>query len=276
MPPAPIGTRSLYDFVMSQFQEATPGEQEFIDSVSRSLRTGRFLLLIVGDGIREGLENILGVLHTHPQMHFTFSLVELQIYTHLEGPAGKLIVPQVVANTVEIVRATVRVETTGKANVVVEFEDPLKAGPEGRRPKKLCESEFFSKAPNDRVRSMMERIFQWCDEKEVVRDWRASSVSIRLRDPKGSRQMFTLFVMKTTGAIYTGWLLDQLKSAGYDPREALLFIARLVELFPGVNPKPEYPDTLSQDISAELVAERLDDLLEVVGDFIDTVREKAS
>jgi hypothetical protein len=274
-PPAPLGNRSLFEFVSSKYPEISPSEPEFIDFVSKSLRTGRFLLLIVGDGIREGLENILAVLHTHPQMHFTFGLVKLQVHTHPEAPAGRLIIPQVVANTLEIVRATVRVQTSGEANVVVEFEPPVEPGAEGRRNKKLSEEEFFSKAPDDRVRQMSERIFEWCDERSIVLEWRASSVSIRLRDPRGSRQMFTLFVLKTTGAIYTGWLCGQMQIAGFDSEEALTYISRLVELFPGTKPKPDYPDTLSHEVPSELVTRRLDDLLEVVGDFVDAMRARA-
>jgi hypothetical protein len=271
--PAPLGTGSLFDFVSSRFPESTPPEREFIDSVSKSLRTGRFLLLIVGDGIREGLENILGVLHTHPQMQFTFGLVELQTYTHLEAPKGRLIIPQIVANTVEIVRAVVRVETSGHANVVVELEQPVGGESVAGRRRKLSEDEFISQAPDERVRQMIERIVGWCDEKNVVLEWGASSVSIRLPDPRGSRQKFTLFVLKTSGAIYTGWLMGQLNNSGYDPQLGLTYIAHLASLFPGSSPKPAYPDTLAQDIPAELIIERLEDFLEVVGTFIDTIRE---
>ncbi len=143
--------------------------------------------MIVGDGIREGLENIMGVLHTHPQMHFTFGLVELQIYRHSKAPTGKLVIPQVVANTVEIVRATVRVETTGHANVAVAFEPPLDQESISTRRGQLSEEEFYQQVPDNQiVRRMVERIFEWCTEKEVFRQWRASSVSIRLSDPEGA------------------------------------------------------------------------------------------
>lgn len=276
-PPSPVGSQSLFQFISGKFNGMAPPEQEFIDSVSKSLRTGRFLLLIVGDGIREGLENIMGVLHSHPQMHFTFGLVELQIYTHSKTPAGRLIIPQVVANTVEIVRATVRVETTGHANVAVAFEPPPEPGSLSTRRGQLSEKEFYQQVPDNQIiKQMIKRIFDWCTEKEVFRQWRASSVSIRLPDPRGSRQMFTLFVVKTSGDIYTGWLHEQLKTAGYDPHLLHSYISRLLSLFPGVKLKPKSPDTFAQDISAEQVAANLDDFLEVVGDFIDDIIREAT
>ena len=46
-------TRSLYELVAAKGEI---GEASFRNTVSRNLKRGRFLLLIVGDGIREGAE----------------------------------------------------------------------------------------------------------------------------------------------------------------------------------------------------------------------------
>jgi hypothetical protein len=53
---------------------ASPGQQElieerFIDAVSRNLERGRFLLLVIGDGIQQGTENIAAFLQQHAGMH---------------------------------------------------------------------------------------------------------------------------------------------------------------------------------------------------------------
>jgi hypothetical protein len=55
-------------------------ESQFIDSVTKNLKKGRFLLLIVGDGIREGVENIANFLQAHAGLDFTFGLVELALF----------------------------------------------------------------------------------------------------------------------------------------------------------------------------------------------------
>jgi len=47
---------SLYDIVSERVEEVA--EKEFVDSATRNLARGRFLLLVVGDGIRENVENI--------------------------------------------------------------------------------------------------------------------------------------------------------------------------------------------------------------------------
>src|SRR5690606_2210321 len=78
---------------------------EFFDAVSQTLRTGRFMLLVVGDGIHHGLENLVDALHTHPQKLFTFGLIELQVFENPAVSNGRVIVPQIVAHSVEVVRA---------------------------------------------------------------------------------------------------------------------------------------------------------------------------
>lgn len=80
-------------------------EITFNDAVSYNLRRGRFLLLILGDGIREGVESITDYLQSHTGLHFTLGLIEMPIY---EVPGGQmLIAPRVVARTVNIVRTVV-------------------------------------------------------------------------------------------------------------------------------------------------------------------------
>ena len=53
-------------------------EQQFNDALTANLRRGRFLLLIVGDGIREGVEAIAEYLHAHAGLHFASAFAVLQ------------------------------------------------------------------------------------------------------------------------------------------------------------------------------------------------------
>jgi hypothetical protein len=76
-------------------------EARFVDSVARYLQRGEFLLLVVGDGIREGAGALVEFLEGHGTLHFTFGLVEVAIY---RTPAEALLVrPRIVART-DIVR----------------------------------------------------------------------------------------------------------------------------------------------------------------------------
>lgn len=83
-------------------------EIRFVDAVSRNLRLGRLLLLLVGDGIREGAETLSDYLQLHAGFHFTLGLVEMPIY---RLPAGGFIVqPRILARTVNIERGIVRID----------------------------------------------------------------------------------------------------------------------------------------------------------------------
>jgi len=84
-----------------------------------NLRRGRFLLLIVGDGIREGVEAIAEYLHAHAGLHFSLGLVELPIYSIPNG--DRLAAPRVLARTVLITRNVVAVPD---GHIVEEAEDP--------------------------------------------------------------------------------------------------------------------------------------------------------
>jgi hypothetical protein len=80
-------------------------EAEFNDALTANLRRGRFLLLIVGDGIREGVEAIAEYLQLHAGLHFTLGLVEMPIFTMADG--RRILVPRVLARTQALIRTVV-------------------------------------------------------------------------------------------------------------------------------------------------------------------------
>ena len=100
-------TKELYEYVRTKSEDLQ--EQEFLDSLAVSLREGRVLLLIAGDGVRENVESIAEFLDRFPQLHFKLALVELLLY---ELKSDLLVVPQVLTRTREIERAVVRDETS--------------------------------------------------------------------------------------------------------------------------------------------------------------------
>lgn len=75
-------------------------EVQFTDAVTANLRRGRFLLLILGDGVREDVEAIASYLQIHAGLHFTFGLVEFPIYRLPSGE--RLVAPRVLARTTTI------------------------------------------------------------------------------------------------------------------------------------------------------------------------------
>ena len=77
------------------------------DAITANLKRGRFLLLIVGDGIREGVEAIAEYLQDNAGLHFTLGLVELPVFLLPDGQ--RLFLPRVLARTTLINRTVVAV-----------------------------------------------------------------------------------------------------------------------------------------------------------------------
>jgi hypothetical protein len=94
-------------------------EQEFIDAVSRSLREGRFLILIAGDGIREGVQSLTALVDRQATKAFKFALVEVAIFRF--GGNRLAIQPRVLAETETIKRQITVLNLKGIGNQVTEL-----------------------------------------------------------------------------------------------------------------------------------------------------------
>jgi hypothetical protein len=119
--------------------EEEPG---FIDTVSRSLRLGRFLILIVGDGIQEGAEQLTDFLQRHIGLHFTLGLVELALWRH-PSDGSVMVQPRVLARTVQIERAVIRIEGGG-AGFVLPYQIEA-ASAATSKPTSITEDEYFER-----------------------------------------------------------------------------------------------------------------------------------
>lgn len=105
------------------FAKDSPEEARFFDALSQSLKRGDLLLLIVGDGIREGVGAITDFLEGHASLHFTFGLVEMAVYRMPDG--GQLVQPRVLAQSTIVRRVVVEFregQTTISDESVAEAE----------------------------------------------------------------------------------------------------------------------------------------------------------
>lgn len=94
----------MYEVALEEF----PGldEATFVDDVERSLREGRFLLAIAGDGIRENVERIVSLMQSRAAPQFSFALIEVGVYRLQADEAdGVFVQPRVHARTREIGRS---------------------------------------------------------------------------------------------------------------------------------------------------------------------------
>ena len=110
-------------------------EAAFVDEVSRGLRQGRFLLLICGDGIREGVASIAEFLDPHGTLHFSLGLIEMALYRTAEG--GLLVHPRVLGRSEIVKRTVITLEGEG----LTASDDAGDAAME--EPRELSENERF-------------------------------------------------------------------------------------------------------------------------------------
>ena len=113
---------SLYDIAKSKYPELVLEESDFVDSVSRNLDRGKFLLLIVGDGIREGARSIADFLSTAGYLNFSFGMVELSIYK--SDKIGKLIVPKTIVKTTELTTFKIEIPEGLKISQDEDYHSP--------------------------------------------------------------------------------------------------------------------------------------------------------
>lgn len=98
-------------------------EAQFVDATARSLKAGRFLLLIVGDGIREDVESLAEYINRNTASDFALGLVEVALYGFDDGSVA--VQPRTIARTKTIERVVYPVR--GEAAVV---DEPDEAEPE--------------------------------------------------------------------------------------------------------------------------------------------------
>jgi len=194
--------------------------QAFIDTITRSLRRGSFLLLVVGNGIREGVETLTAYLQQTPSLHFSLALVELALYRTEPGQEWPLLVqPRTVARTSEVVRAVVEVRAPAELQVSVALpaeEDASRAGGKVS----LTEGAFFEKlaaATSREQAAGVERLVKALRELGVAPQWRVTGVSMRLPDPGGLGREWTVLFLGADGTFWLGFLNYISQYGRYDP-----------------------------------------------------------
>lgn len=130
----------LWNFVKD---ESDLEEAQFVDAVERRLNASRFMVLIIGDGIQEGVEALTSYLQFHAGLHVGVALVDLSIWHGSDD--GLLVVPRIPLRTVLVERGIVVVGEQGRARV----EPPAAAAsigiraPSAVRATTASEPEFY-------------------------------------------------------------------------------------------------------------------------------------
>jgi hypothetical protein len=185
----------LYDIVGG---EQVSEEAAFVDAVARNLRLGRFLLLLVGDGIREGVEMLADYLQSHPGLRFTLGLVELAIH-RMPSSSGFIVQPRVLARTVNLERAVIRIE--GGEAAVSAPPSPTRPSGGGRRTSISEEHLFEGLAAVDPA--LPERLRNFLDQIAGYGVFYTLNGSLMLKFKNSRGNIFNLGCIYPNGEVYT-------------------------------------------------------------------------
>ena len=206
--PAPGTSKSDPLYVRAGGAEAAIDESTFIDNVIRNLRRGRFLLLIVGDGIREGVVAITDYVQGHAGMHFTLGLVEVAIFNAY--PSGLIVQPRVLARTVTVERGIVLIED-GKPVVKQAPKSGGSGGIKGSASPKTISEERLYEDLDAREPGLAAKLKAFLDELAILNVEPQFTTNTIVLQTVAADRMFSLGHINPAWA--TIWFSDVVKRA---------------------------------------------------------------
>jgi hypothetical protein len=207
---------SLWGLASAQDDSRSPeAEAAFVDTVAKSLRDGRFLLLVVGDGIREEVERMASYVQSSPQLQFHLALIELRIFESTTGQV-RVVVPSVVARTAEVSRAVVTVEVAEEARVAVSVSVPSDDAPRSRQ--RLSEDEFLGQFRDPACRSAVDELFQFAHVRGLVVNIGDRGASLRVPIEAAATPL-TVAWLNPPGSV--GWMGLKDLTLGFDASSTL-------------------------------------------------------
>jgi hypothetical protein len=231
-----VEQRGLIPYVADHSEEDLD-DMAFTDAINRNLRLGRVLLLIVGDGIREGVEEMTAYLQDAPNLQFTLGLVEIGCYGITSGTRAPstLLVPRVVMRTAEVTRAIVQIEMTEEAarRIRVTTATPPAEGERDRTTlSKTALYEMLQKSIGNenanRTRSLIDRLV--LDHEGLEEDF--TTRKLALRADMANADVSTPLIYISTGGSVTvyRWLAKKLSDRGVPADTVNRFLAGLRQI----------------------------------------------
>lgn len=263
----------------SEDDEIDPAE--FQRTVTLGLRRGRFLLLIVGDEIREDVESLVEYLQTSAHLQFTMGLVSLALYRlNQESDWPLLVVPRVVARTAEIVRAVVRIEGGEELQKPPVVTIPAEEAPTS--PTREAFLQAIRGKPDAGLPEKVESLLGALEKLGLYVDPLPSGVALRFPDPGGSDTEFRLLRITNEGRVLSiGRLKKQLEREGYGGDIAIRYATAISAWVPGTRVNPTSGD-LDGSVPNQMFPIRLmseshrDAYLQLVAETLDAIRGAAN
>jgi len=131
----------IYQIAAKKYPNQILNEIDFVDSISRNLRLGKFLLLIAGDGIREGAKEIAEFLKKSAGLNFALAIIEMPIYKLADN--SLILLPRTSLKTVEIEKISIEIPE-GLRIVQDSIEPEQESRDEAINPELLAKREYHN------------------------------------------------------------------------------------------------------------------------------------
>jgi hypothetical protein len=217
-------------------------EADFTDTVSRNLASGKFLLLIVGDGIHEGVESMAEFLQRTPQLGFTLGLVELALFkVGADAEEGLFVQPRVLARTREVIRAIVEVRSNipdVSVKCAIPETDFEKTATSGKRPPPLTLTLFLDelrKNAGAEVAVLAEKTIQEAPTHGLDPEYGGGGVMLKFKfEDEDSSESFNFGQITKDGTLKSGRFGQKCVRLKIIPTEVWQrYYDALVKLIPG-------------------------------------------
>lgn len=270
-------SNGIIDLIKKQEVVDESQEQVIIDNIERNLKRGRILLLIVGDGIRESVEDMVDFLSTSAQLQFTLGLVELQVYSNPMTEKDLIVIPNLITRTREITRAIIKIENNSSDNIVSVETDFDENKNILRSRTSITEEDFLDQLrqnTNNENVLLAKRILDDSKERGFYIDWKQGSFSIKHIDPSGSGVYITLFVVDRNGKIYLMQSSEQLKRIGITKEIAIEYAKNTAALIHGITQNQKNLDTWNKYSELKAVKPNYEKFMIQVESFVKNIDEE--
>ncbi len=243
---------------------------KLIDRINRNLKQGKFLLLILGDGIRENVEEMVDYLSKTPQLNFTLALIELQVYKFTEKQDNLLVIPQIVTRTKEITRATVQLEGsfTGNINISVPEEKDEQKTPSKRFT--ITADNFFEELKlntNIETVNFVKFVIKDCENRGYKIEWLQSSFRVILQ--MENKFKISLFIIYKSGDFYLGW-----SGIYFISKEMKVNFAKKTSIIISDATFSDYKENWEKLVKIDSLIENYDDFINEVDNFSEKIKEE--
>jgi hypothetical protein len=134
---------TLYEIIKEKNPNSLINEADFVDNVSRNLNRGKFLLIIIGDGIKEGAMNIANFLSSSAHLNFIFGMVELTLYQI--DKKTKIVLPRTIVKTNEVQKFNIELPEGLMITNTINQNINVKSNKTKIKPELVKRREFFRK-----------------------------------------------------------------------------------------------------------------------------------